>query len=404
MLMVDGPGGGSGGTYKPPTPAPIVPKAPPTPPPAPIPFVPTPTPMPAPKPPTPLIPTAPPVSPSIAGPPPTPYVPPVAPVSNSMTSPNGAQTTPLIGTPSGYPISQGVDSSATGLLPTGFTGSQLVDPNAPPDAATTPAQTYIDQANTQNSDATTWDVTPDQTVQGQYAGLMSQGNAAIQAAEEATTRKLAGSGGRNNIMAANAAAMSGSQVALQIATQDANTYAQAGQFNANAANDFKKAQNAFIDNALLSKQNFDQGVSMLKDQTNENIKNLYAQVEANAATQSTNLKATIGQIQAQTNATLETMDKTFAQNTATLGLQQQFANDNAWTNYGMQVRMGYLSSVGTQQTALMQTIADIRSNPNITTDQAGSAIKDAVDQFNSFMTMNNAYYSAMVPSGAAAYP
>lgn len=349
-----------------------------------------------------LIPTPPPAPSPSPSPAAAPSPSPAALIPTALTSPSG-QTAPVIGTPTGYDLSAGVKDSTQDLLPTGFDtttmkGTPLAD-------ATTPAtSTYSDQQAALQNDPTDWTVTKDQTVAGQYADLMSKGNPAIEAAEQATIRANASHGGGNNLMTQSAAAMSGSQVALTIASADAATQAAAGQFNATAANQFKASQDAFNDNMLLSKQNFDQGIATMKDQTNQNVEQLYAQVEANAATQSTNLKATIAQMQAQTTATMETMDKTFSQSVATLGLQQQYANDNAWTQYGMGVRTSYLASVQTQQTNLMQTIAEIRSNPNATAAQAASAVQDAVTQFNSFMTMNNAYYSSMVPTGSGSYP
>lgn len=392
----------------PPAPTPMgVPGAPathnPTPsgPPAPLqpPHAPTPTPTPTPTP-----------SPHPAGPPaplipPTPAPPPVPPRSAPAETPSstapaltgpGGQIAPSIGAPEGYSLGQGVDTSYSGLLPQGFTvgslqGTPIPDANLPGDAI------YEQQAQENQVGPTSWDVTAPMTVAGQYSDLMSQGNPAIQAAEQATLRAHAASGGANDLMAQTAATQSGSQVALQIAAQDAATYASAGQFNASAANDFAKQLNSFTDNMLASRQNFDQGVAMLHDQTNANIEQLYSQIQGSAATESINLKGQLQTAQINMNATMEQMDKTFSQNVAMAGLQEQFTNENAWEQYGMQVRGAYLSSVNTQQTALMQTIAAINSNPNINSTQAAAGIQSAVSQFNSFMTMNNAYYASMVP-------
>lgn len=332
---------------------------------------------------------------------PHPTAPPsLIPVSQGIHNPTTGQTTPNVGTPSGYAVGQNIDTSYAGLLPQGFSLNNLTAPSMP--SATTPgASDYIQQAGTQMRGATDWNVTPQMTVQGQYAGLMAQGNPAIQAAEEQTLRAHAASGGRNDLMAQSAASLTGSQVALSIAAQDANINAQAGQFNANAANAMAEQMNQFIGNAQLSSQNFAQGVAMLKDQSQHQIEQIYSQVQANAATQSTNLKSTLGTLQAQTNATLEQMDKTFSQNVASMNLQHQFADEASWQDYGQKVRLSYLSSVNTQQTALMQAIGQISGNPNITADQATAAVRDAIDQFNSYMTMNNAYYAAMVPGSQA---
>lgn len=317
-------------------------------------------------------------------------------LSNNLTG----QVAPATGSPQGYDITKGIDTSLNALLPQGFNLGTLTNGGTIPDAATPGANDYTNQEKGQLSGPTNWNVTAPQTVAGQYASLMNSGqaNPAIQAAEQSVIRANAARGGGNDLMASTAASLAGSQVALQIATQDAQTNAAAGQFNANSANQFAQQQNQFIQNATLSQQNFQQGVAMLKDQTSQSMQQLYAQVQAGAATASVNMKATLDQIQAQTNSTMETMDKQFAQSVDTLGIQQGFADQNAWTAYGMNVRMSYLSSVSQSQTSLMQTIAEIRQNPNINQQQADAAIGDAVSQFNSFMNMNNAYYSSMVPS------
>lgn len=315
----------------------------------------------------------------------------------SLTNASTGQTVPDIGTPTGYNVSAGIDSSAQALLPSSFNVSALTSPQLP-DATTPGASSYASEASSQLAGPTSWNLTPQDTVAGQYASLMSTGSPAIQAAEQATIRANASNGGNNSLMAQTAATLAGSQVALTIAQQDAQMNAANGQFNASAANTFATAQNAFIHNATLSEQNFNQGVAMLKDQTNQSITQLYAQVEAHATESSVALKAQLATTQASSNATLEQMDKAFVQNTATAATAESNSISNAWTQYGMNVRMSYLGSVTTQQNALMNTIGAIGNNPNINTAQADSAVKQAVDQFNSFMTMNNAYYSAMVPS------
>lgn len=319
----------------------------------------------------------------------------------SFTSQNGAQTAPAVGTPTGYGVGQGVDTSVQNFMPSGINAGTFQ--NIPLSESTGPsAQSYINSVEGQAQGPTNWNVTPDQTVAGQYAKLMGGGNEAIQAAEETTMRANAASGGRNSLMAQNASTLAGSQVALSIATQDAQTQAQSAQYNANAANTFAQNMNNFVESMTSNQQSFDLGYAQLKNNFNVNMATVYAQVEQGAAAASENVKQTIATTQVSTNATLEQMDKTFSQNVAETEMQNQFANESAWTNYGMQVRASYLSSVNQQQTALMQTIAAINGNPNINSTQAAAGIQSAVSQFNSFMTMNNAYYSSMVPGSDTA--
>lgn len=318
-----------------------------------------------------------------------------------FTSPSGTQSAPAIGAPTGYNLGQGIDTSVQSFMPSGVDASTFqnipLQETKPPDE-----QSYIQSAQSQTQGPTQWTVTPNQTVAGQYASLMSKGDPAIQAAEESTLRANAASGGRNSLMAQNAATLAGSQVALSIAQQDAQTNAQAGEYNANAANTFAQQMNSFVESMTASQQSFDAGYAQLKNQFSANMGSIYAQVLQGAAAASENVKQTIDATTVSTNATLEQMDKTFSQNVAETEMQNQFSNENAWTNYGLQVRASYLASINQQQTALMQTIAAINSNPNINSTQAAAGIQSAVSQFNSFMSMNNAYYAAMVPSNNTA--
>jgi hypothetical protein len=372
------------------------------------------SPAPAPKPPAALIPAAAPAAHPAATPTAVPLTQP-PPQNISLTNPATHQTAPAIGMPTGYDITAGMNTSTSGLMPSGFSMSDLLSPTVPADAAAPSAAQVTGQEAPLLAGATPWNITAPQTVAGQYQQLMSAGNPAIQAAEQSTIRANAANGGNNSLMAQTAATLAGSQVALTIAQQDAQVNAAAGQYNATAANAFASAQNQFIQNASLSQQNFEQGVALLKDQTNQSMEQLYAQLKGSAVTASINLTAQLDTIKAQANATLEQMDKTFAQTTSTNATQEAYAASNAavgesytqanaMQSYGMNVRLSYLAAVGSQQNALMNTIASIQSNPNINTTQAQAGIKDAVDQFNSFMTMNNAYYASMVPTAAASNP
>ena len=84
---------------------------------------------------------------------------------------------------------------------------------------------------------TKWGVTPDQTVQGQVGKVIDAGGPLM---ERAATRAATASAGRgllNSTMGVQAGQAALYDVAVPIATADANINAQAGQFNANAANE-----------------------------------------------------------------------------------------------------------------------------------------------------------------------
>lgn len=318
------------------------------------------------------------------------------------SSPTGGTVNPINPSVNPSNIASGINTSASGLLPGGFSQSQLgvtAPPVAPPAASS-----YVTAAQGQMAGPVQWNVTAPQTVAGQYQALMQNGgaNTAINAAEQSVLQQHAANGGQNDLMAQTAATQAGSQVALQIASQDAATNAAAGQYNATAANNYNQALNQFVQNAQLSRQNFDQGVSMLNAQTGQQLSLLTANVNANAANASVGLKASLDTVQANLNATLAQMNQNFAQTSAT-NLQAYGINSaEAIQNYGMQVQLGYLQGVNQQMTALTNEIANISANPNITSAQAQGAMSDAINQFNTFMTQLSSYSSSMMPSSTTA--
>lgn len=320
----------------------------------------------------------------------------------SATSPTGG-TVGLTNAQEVASVGQGVDTSTQGLLPAGFSTANLGVPAA--SATPPPAQGYVNQAAADQQAPTQWNITADQTVAGQYDKLMQPGNLAIQDAEQSTLRSYAAAGGGNDLMAQNAATLAGSKVALTMAAQDAATYAAAGQYNATAANAFKQQLNDFTDNALLSRQNFDQGVAMLGAQTNQQLTLLAANVNATAATSSIQLKAALAQTKINLGATMATMDKQFTQAVDLADVNANIASQQSWQQYGQQIRLGYLSAISQQQASLQNTIGAIQSNPNITQTQATGAVTDAINEFNTFVAQLGAYSSALVPktNGAGTY-
>ena len=309
----------------------------------------------------------------------------------------GAETMPALGTPTGYNLGQGVNTSPASLLPNGaVTPTNL----GVQQQVTTPSAQSVVQQNPLTG-PTNWNVTPNQTLSGQYAQLMQTGNPAIQAAEQQVIQANALHGGNNDLMAQTAATMQGSQLALQIGAQDAATYANAAQYNASAANAYASQLNQFTANAALSLQNFQQGVAMLNAQTNQQFQLMAAQINAGAYTTSMNLNASLAQTQMSMNATMQTMDKQFTQNLELMQAQGSVASQQAYQQYGMNVRLGYLSSISQQQASLMQTIGMIQNNPNITSTQAQGAVQNAINEFNTFVTQMGAYASAMMPTGTS---
>ncbi len=122
-----------------------------------------------------------------------------------------------------------------------------VAPTAPTPALIDPATGLISTANTYAANTTPaanvssyaptqWTPDANQTVQGQISSIIAQNNPLMQQAEARSQQKMNDRGLINSSMAIGAGQSALYDAALPIAQTDAQTYANAGQYNATAAN------------------------------------------------------------------------------------------------------------------------------------------------------------------------
>ena len=123
-----------------------------------------------------------------------------------------------------------VDTPSSGIL-----GSQMQQVQAP-NTAQSVAQTTSQGYDPAQMKATDWQVTPNQTVQGQLSSVLDSNSPLLTKARADTAQAANARGLLNSSMAAGAGEAAVLDKALQIATPDAQVNAQAGQFNANAKN------------------------------------------------------------------------------------------------------------------------------------------------------------------------
>lgn len=274
--------------------------------------------------------------------------------------------------------------------------------------------------------ATQWDVTAEQTVAGQFASIMDSSNPAFQVIQEQVRRAQAASGRQNSLMADRSVVMALAEVGFRMASQDAATYARSAEFNAAMRNQFGLAEQAFMYNAMLSDQNFRQGVMMLReqhaatiDQINADLRSRLAQIGATATAeiqiannaQANNLALmdrAHGQAleQAEVNFqygwTLNEQGQNFA-------LEQTAANANAQSflgaqQFNYQMQLNYLSEMGANGRQLLATIEGIGGNPNITAAQASAAIADAIRNYNAVNQQLSSAYALPLPGTASPSP
>ena len=124
-----------------------------------------------------------------------------------------------------------------------------------PQAGNAPVPT---RSGTADVEQTMWDVTPEQTVAGQFEDLYDRDSPIFERARQRAIRQHLASGGQNSAMAAGFGEVAAMDKVFEIAKQDAMTYARSAEFNAAMANQYSLAEQRFIHNALLSEQNFQQ--------------------------------------------------------------------------------------------------------------------------------------------------
>lgn len=104
----------------------------------------------------------------------------------------------------------------------------------------------------QLQDPTRWDVAPNETVRSQLQQIIADDSPLMQQARARAMQQANSRGLLNTSMAATAGQAALYDAAMPIATQDASTYARAGEFNANTANTFSRDNNQFVRDAFMA--------------------------------------------------------------------------------------------------------------------------------------------------------
>ena len=99
---------------------------------------------------------------------------------------------------------------------------------------------------------TRWDVAPNETVRSQLQQIIADDSPLMQQARARAMQTANTRGLLNSSMAATAGESALYDAAMPIATQDAATYARAGEFNAGQANTFARDNNQFVRDAYMA--------------------------------------------------------------------------------------------------------------------------------------------------------
>lgn len=122
-----------------------------------------------------------------------------------------------------------------------------------------------------------WNVTPDQTVQGQLKGLLADNNPLVQIAKTQGLENAQERGLLNSSLGAEAGALAHYQYAMPIATQDATTYGNAARTNAENAVQVGMQQAGFDNQKQMADINFAHDSALSKQQAQQSLDQLNKQ-------------------------------------------------------------------------------------------------------------------------------
>ena len=245
---------------------------------------------------------------------------------------------------------------------------------------------------------TDWKPDSNQTVQGQLTGILAANSPLLQQARAASLAQMNQRGLTNSSMAIGAGQEAVIKQALPIASQDATTYANAGQLNATAAN-----QNAqFNTGQSNTGLQFTAGATNQANLANAGAENQAAQFTSAAQNQAALNNAANQNQAAQFSAGLQTdVSKQYAaslnttvQNMLDQSMKYALSNADANTKIELQnidaatrkdlaaTEAKYKNQMQASQSAndifqpVSKNIADLMANPDLDTANITAAVKD----------------------------
>lgn len=302
-------------------------------------------------------------------------------------------------------------------------------------------QSFIPTDSGMGPGPTNWDVTPDQTVQGQMDKLTQNisTDPTYQALAATLERKNAASGGSNSLMAESAAYNQVVGLAFNIASADAATYAKSAEFNASMADQFGLAAQQFKNTALLSDQNYKQSQVLQAEQIQGNLTSVNlqiagqlaatnisagaqvtsAQIGADASMSNAKLSASTSLTEAdmQRQTTLDSLQIGFQSNWA---LNQQGESNQLHTLYAQgginadaqnrqiagQLSIQANADNNANLRALMGSVSQIGATPGLTAEQQANAIKQTTTIYQTNQNLSSSYYAGAsygLSNGSALY-
>jgi hypothetical protein len=221
--------------------------------------------------------------------------------------------------------------------------------------------------------ASEWDVTEEQTVAGQLEKNYDKDSPFMQQAAEKAQRAHQAGGGQNSLMAAKAGQEAAMETAFKVSFADAATYARSAEFNAAMKNQFGLAEQRFIQNSLLSDQNYKQSVELQTQM-------IAGQLEG---------------IRQEYLGKSQLMDKEFEQFFSKATYEAQLKEFAEQSGYQRQVSIQGMISNGAFLTNGFQSVMEYANREGFTPEQSAAAIKSGMAFLREGFDINEAFWASV---------
>lgn len=206
---------------------------------------------------------------------------------------------------------------------------------------------------------TEWEVTPEQTVQGQLEELYNRDSPFFEQARQRAIRQHLAAGGQNSAMAAGFGELAAMDQAFKVAFQDAQTYARSAEFNAAMANQYSLAEQRFIHNAMLSDQAYDQAAALQTQRVEAQLESIVLDYKGRSMLMDKELDQWFLKAKQEFAYQMGTLDKQ-------ADLQIRVNNMQALTNFWVH---GF------------DSVMQVAGNPNLTPEQSRAAMEEGMIWF-----------------------
>jgi hypothetical protein len=267
----------------------------------------------------------------------------------------------------------------------GYQGTGDVDlgPGVVPKAGEGPGAFKSSGTGTE-PEMTEWGVTDEQTVAGQLEKNYDKDSPFMEKARLKAERRHQAQGGQNSLMAQKAGMMAAMDTAFKVSFADAATYARSAEFNAAMKNQFGLAEQRFIQNSLLSEQNYKQSVELQTQMIAGQLEGIRQEYLGKGKLMDKDIAAKFA-----------LMDKEFGQFFQKAAYTAQLKEFAEQSGYQRQVSIQGMISQGNFLLQGFDSVMQYANNPNFTPEQSAAAARSGLSWFRDTFDVGEAYWASV---------